>query len=81
MFTAGNSQSKSGGALPPTHPKMTATFNKSQVEKLNHFVSGAAPTPAIPGRTIRIILNKQTSISASKSANRVFNRSDAKPSG
>lgn len=36
------------------------------------------PTPAIPGRTIRIIVNKQNSVSVSKSANRCFNRTDAK---
>ena len=36
------------------------------------------PTPAIPGRTIRIIVNKQNSVSVSKSANRCFNITEGK---
>lgn len=42
------------------------------------LTNGIAPTPAIPGRTIRIIVNKQNSVSVSKSAARCFNRSDSK---
>lgn len=38
-------------------------------------MNSTAPTPAIPGRTIRIIVNKQRTISTSKSAHRVFNKS------
>jgi len=45
---------KSGNTLPPTHPnKMGAS-----IDKIAHLINGAAPTPAIPGRTIRIIVNK-----------------------
>jgi len=65
---------KSGNALPPTIPNKMG----SSIQKIAHLIHGAAPTPAIPGRTIRIIVNKHRTVSSSKSANRVFNRSDAK---
>lgn len=76
VFTAGNN--KSTGGLPPTHPKGFGSTSVSHSEKLASLVNSMAPTPAIPGRTIRIIVNKQNSVSFSKSANRCFNRSDGK---
>jgi hypothetical protein len=57
VFTAGNNN-KSSGALPPTHPKGFGATSTIQSEKLASLVNGIAPTPAIPGRTIRIIVNK-----------------------
>ena len=74
-FSSSNSTKSGGGnALPPTG----ANKMGSSIHKVAHLINGAAPTPAIPGRTIRIIVNKQRTVSTSKSANRVFNRSDAK---
>ena len=81
MFTAGNNHKSSGG-LPPTNPKGGfGSSTSAHSNKLASLANSIVPTPAIPGRTIRIIVNKQNSVSVSKTANRCFNRSDGKSVG
>ena len=54
-----NQSVKSGGpTLPPTHPKKAMTGSAFKAEKVAHLINGNASIPAIPGRTIRIIVNK-----------------------
>ncbi|CDW91055.1 UNKNOWN [Stylonychia lemnae] len=46
-----------------------------QGPKMSQFITAASSVPAIPGKNQRILINKPRGVSSSKSANRIFNRS------